>query len=95
MAAKGFSDSIASGASTSGGFSVGGRVMDWAVVQVGTMSTAAAISLQQSLDNGSTWYNVFHMTAQSSTVSTPQVFIASGVGTNGGTTTLPWVGAFW
>lgn len=66
--------------------------MEWTLVQVGTMSTAAAIGMQQSVDGGTTWFNVFHMSNQSSTVATPQMFIASGVGTNGGMTPLPWIG---
>lgn len=83
-----FSTTIASGASTSGGISLA-RAWNKIFVQVGTMSTAAAISVQVSPDTGTTWYDLFHSTVQSATVATPKVFIASGVGTNGGTTPLP------
>jgi hypothetical protein len=78
-----FTDTIASGASTSGGIDFGGG---WSniVVQVGSMSTAAAISVQHSSDGGTTYYNLFHPSIASATVGTPQYFIASGVGTNGG-----------
>lgn len=88
---KTFSDSIASGASTSAGITLGGANYGRIVVQVGTMSTAAAIGLQHTMDNSS-YYNVFHQTINSATVATPQVFIASGVGTNGGVTVLPVAG---
>ena len=83
-----FTDTIASGASTSGGINLtrGYRQIH---VQVGTMSTQAAISVQGSSDSGSTFYNVFHPSINSATVGTPQVIIASGVGTNGGVTPLP------
>lgn len=62
------------------------------LVQVSTMSTAAAISVQNSLDGGTTYYNVFQPSINSATVATPQYFIASGVGTNGGITQIPIAG---
>lgn len=61
------------------------------LLEVSTMSTAAAIGLQHS-SNGTTWYNVFHPTIQSATVATPQMFIGSGVGTGGGTVVFPITG---
>lgn len=84
-----FTDTIASGSSTSAGIALGASPFLKMAVQVGTMSTAAAISVQNSVDGGTTYYNVFHSTIASSTVGTPQVFIASGVGTNGGVAFLP------
>lgn len=86
-----FPATIASGSATSSDVVLarGWKVIN---VQVGTMSTAAAISIQNSADEGSTYYNVFHNTIQSATVATPQVFIASGVGTNGGVAGVPVVG---
>jgi hypothetical protein len=86
---KTFSVVIASGASTSSGFALGGRPWARIGVQVGTMSTAAAIGIQNSVDGGTTYFNVFHPTVQSATVATPQLYIASGVGTNGGYCSLP------
>jgi hypothetical protein len=87
-----FSFTIASGAATSDAVALGATAWKYVDVQVGTMSTAAAISIQSSLDGGSTFYNVFHPTIQSATVATPQVFIASGVGTNGGICQVPGAG---
>lgn len=87
-----FSFTIASGASTSNNVDLGAKGWKVVQVQVGTMSTAAAISAQNSVDGGTTFYNVFHPTIASSTVGTPQVFIASGVGTNGGIAQIPAAG---
>lgn len=84
-----FSDSIASGASTSGGIALGAAPFLKIAVQVSTMSTAAQLAVQNSLDAGTTYVNVFHTTIQSATVATPQMFIASGVGTSGGLVYLP------
>lgn len=86
-----FSFTIASGASTSDAVDLGGGAWKVVNVQVGTMSTAAAIGVQAA-SNGSTFYSVFHPTIASSTVGTPQVFIASGVGTNGGVCQVPLAG---
>lgn len=83
---------IASGASTSDSQDLGAHGWKYVSVQVGTMSTAAAIAVQNSLDAGVTFYNVHHPTIQSATVATPQVFIASGVGTNGGIAQVPAAG---
>jgi hypothetical protein len=79
-----FTGTIASGASTSAGIQIGAGGYKSVNVQVATMSTAAAISVQLSSDGGTTYYNYFHPTLASSTVGTPQVFLASGLGTNGG-----------
>jgi len=83
-------DSITSAASTSGGtndFSTVG----WnnIYVQVGTMSTAAAITIQNSIDNGTTYYNVFSTQGNTSTVANNLFTIASSVGTNGGVVPIP------
>lgn len=86
-----FSFTIASGASTSDSVNLGSGAWKYVSVQVGTMSTAAAIGVQNAAD-GSTFYNVFHPTINSATVATPQVFIASGVGTNGGVAQIPVAG---
>lgn len=86
-----YSDSIASGASTSSGINFQ-AAFGQMLLEVGTMSTAAAIGIQHSADGGTTWKNVFHPTIQSATVATPQMFIASGVGTNGGTVVFPITG---
>lgn len=73
---------IASGASTSS--SVDLRAYQSQVyVYVSTMSTQAAITVQDSPDGGTTFYNKF-VFANSSTTQANQVVIASGVGTNGG-----------
>jgi hypothetical protein len=87
-----FSFTIAAAATTSNANDLGANSWKYANVQVSTMSTAAAISVQNSVDGGTTYYNVFHPTIQSATVATPQVFIASGVGTNGGVCQIPIAG---
>lgn len=84
-----YSFTIASGASTSEAIDLGAHGWSYVNVQVGTMSTAAAIALQNSVDGGTSYYYVYHPTIQSATVATPQVFIASGVGTNGGICQIP------
>lgn len=88
----GYSFTIASGASTSDNVDLGSNGWNYVQVQVGTMSTAAAIAVQNSIDGGTTFYNVFHPTIQSASVATPQVYIASGVGTNGGVCQVPLAG---
>lgn len=52
------------------------------------MSTAAAISVQSSVD-GSVWYPLFHPTQNSSTVGTQLAVISASVGSGGGFTPLP------
>lgn len=88
MISKEYSVAIASGASTSSDVVLGANRYGRIAVQVGTMSTAAAIGLQATVD-GTNYYNVFHPTINSATVATPAMYIASGVGTNGGVTVLP------
>lgn len=48
------------------------------------MSTAAQLTVQHSSDAGSTWYNLWTANVLTSTVQYAQVFITSGIGTNGG-----------
>lgn len=74
--------SIASGASTSGGIDLKAYRND-VFVYVGTMSTAAALTVQDSPDDGTTYYNKFVM-ANSATTQANAIVIASGVGANGG-----------
>ena len=71
-----FRDTITSGASTSGGINLA-RGWNNIMVQVGTMSTAAAMAIQNSVDSGTTWYNVYHDIQNSSTIGAPQMFIPS------------------
>jgi len=87
-----FSDTIASGAAASTGVNLGGGSWTQIQIQVGTMSTSAALSIGNSVDNGTTFYNLFHAPINSSTVSTNQYFIGSSVGTNGGTVALGYGG---
>lgn len=81
------SDAIASGASTSAGVSLDGRSWNFITVVVPSMSTAAALAVQTSVDAGTTFYNVFDVAA-TSTVQY-QFIIASGVGANGGSIGIP------
>ena len=89
---KEFSVVIASGASTSSGFSLGGSPFARMYVQVGTMSTAAAISVHNSRDDGSSYFNVFHPAVNSTSVQAYPLVIASAVGANGGAMFLPVAG---
>lgn len=73
---------IASGASTSGNADLG-AYRGTIYVYVGTMSTAAAITVQDSPDGGTTFFNKF-VAVNSATTQAAPVVIASGVGANGG-----------
>lgn len=75
---------IASGAAESSALLIGGRSYNKFFIQVGTMSTAANIAIQNSMDDGSTYYNVYHPPVNSSAVQANQLYISSGVGTGGG-----------
>lgn len=87
-----FSFTIASGASTSDSADLGAGAWKVVCVQVGTMSTAVNLGIQNSVDGGTTFYNVFHPTIQSATVATPQVYISQLVGANGGICQVPLAG---
>ena len=73
---------IASGASTASVADLG-CYRENIYVYVSTMSTQAAIQVQDSPDMGTTFYNKFVMVNSSTTQAVP-VIIASGVGTSGG-----------
>lgn len=78
-----FSDSIASGASTSAGVNL---VKAWSKVgiQISTMSTAASMNIQNSADGGTTFYYAYTGAVNTATSGAYPLAIASGVGTNGG-----------
>ena len=84
-----FSVVIASGASTSTDVDLGGRGWMKVAVQLPTMSTGVAISVQNSIDAGSTFYNVFHPSVNSTTVATNKYVISALVGDNGGVVGIP------
>lgn len=86
-----YTDTILSGASTSSGIHFN-AAFDDATVQITTMSTSAALNIQGSVDAGTTWWNVFHPTINSSTTATNLYTIASSVGTSGGIVPLPTTG---
>ena len=73
---------VASGASTSSEVALGGKAWDKIGVQVGTMSTATVIAVQNSVD-GTTWFNCF-ASANSSTTQANPTLIATAVGAGGG-----------
>ena len=73
---------IASGASTSSSVDLLTH-RDSIYVYVSTMSTQAAITVQDSHDGGTTFYNKFVMVNSSTTQAIP-VVIGSAVGTSGG-----------
>ena len=83
-----FSATIASGASTSDSIKLS-RGWKNISVQVGTMSTAMAVAVQNSADGGSTYYNVFKEPVNSATVASYQLFIPSACGTNGSVLPVP------
>lgn len=80
---------VASGASTSDGQALGGKPFTAIGVQVGTMSTATVVGIQNSLNEGTNYFNVFHQTINSATAATPAMQIATSVGAGGGFTMLP------
>lgn len=89
---KNFSVVIASGASTSSSFALGGVPFARMYVQVGTMSTAAAISVHNSVNNGTSFLNVYHPAVNTTSVQAYPLVIASAVGANGGAMFLPVAG---
>jgi len=86
-----YSVSIASGASTSSGINLA-RSWDNMCVEVSTMSTAAVINIFHSNDGGSTYYQLFAPTVNTSTVTANAVAIATSVGSGGGVIVLPFAG---
>jgi hypothetical protein len=82
-----FPDVIASGASTSSGVNLltGYRNIQ---LQVPTFSTAAQLALQNSIDGGTTFYNVYQF-LNSSTVGANAFNIVSAVAAGGGVIRLP------
>lgn len=84
---------IASGASTSSDICMPGRPYARYMVEVGTMSTAAAVSIQHKNPSENAYTTVgylpaFHYVASASTQAVP-LAIASGVGAAGGAMFLP------
>jgi hypothetical protein len=76
-----FSDTIASGASTSGGIQLGTKSYSQVYVRYVTMSTGAELTLQTSLD-GSTYFNVFER-VNTAPVQYQVVTVATGVSGTG------------
>ena len=81
---------IASGASTSSGVPLGGKAWQAICVQVGTMSTGAAIKVQNRL-NGGTYYDVY-VVANSAVTQVNALIIGGASMANGGFAVLPAVG---
>lgn len=82
-----FTGAIASGASTVS-FDLG-RAWNTVYAEVGTMSTAAAISVYGAGTAAGTYRQVYHPTINSATVVTNSFVVQSNVGTNGGTAPIP------
>ena len=82
-----FTDIVLSGASTSGGVDL---KKSWRTIslQVPTMSTSASLNIQNSVDGGVTFYQVYRPQSNTSTVGVYPLSIGSGIGTNGGTVIL-------
>lgn len=53
-------------------------------IQIGTMSTAVSLTLQNSADGGTTFYQVYTPTVNTATVGVFPVSITQTVGTGGG-----------
>lgn len=85
-----YSDTIASAASTSSGIIFKANYEGCIGVQVGTFSTSAQIAIQHSVDDGTTWYNIYQNPINTSSAQVFQLLIGSGVGTNGGYVQLPY-----
>lgn len=89
---KVFSGSIASGASTLTSVELGGKAWSRVYVDVGTMSTAAALDVFQSTD-GATFVPVFERVA-TAPVQYQTLTVASGVATSGGRVPLDVQGPY-
>ena len=83
-----FSDSIASGASTSVGVDLA-RAWKTVWLQIGTMSTGVNLNVHAKQASSDSYYTVYHPCINSSTVTTNSFVISSGVGTGGGMVALP------
>jgi len=83
------SDTIASGASTSGGADLGERAWKRVYLEVGTMSTAAAISVWHKATASGTYYQLFSPTVNTLTSANYSYTVASQIGTNGGIIEIP------
>jgi len=79
-----FTLTVASGASTSDGVDL---TKSWSRIslQVPTMTTAASLNIQNSMDKGTSFYQVYTPQVNTSTVGVYPLSIGSGIGTNGGT----------
>lgn len=78
-----FTDTVASGASTSLGVDLK-KAWSQIAVQVPTMSTSASFSFQNSTDGGVTFYNAYRPMFNTSTSGMFPVSVGSGAGSNGG-----------
>ena len=79
-----FSDSIASGATTSAGVDLS-RSWTYVSVYISTMSTSAELSVHGTYDSGTVAYlPVYASLTNTSTVGSLPIKIASSLGTNGG-----------
>ena len=82
-----YSDTVVSGASTSGGVDLK-KAWSSISIQVPTMSTSASLSIQNSIDSGATFYQVYTPQINTSTVGVYPLSIGSGIGANGGVVVL-------
>jgi hypothetical protein len=85
------SDTLASAASTSSGIIFGGRSFKQVNYYVPSMSTAANMRVQGTVD-GTNYFNVFHPPINSSTVTVNPMVIPSGAVTGGAILQIPVAG---
>lgn len=79
--------SVASGASTSSDLNLGGRAWSRVGVRIGTMSTGMQVMVQNSVNEGSSYYYVYNRPINSATVACATFSIVAIA--NGGYVTLP------
>lgn len=83
-----YTDTIASGASTSAGINIA-RAWKTVWLQVGTMSTGVNLNVHGKATSSGDYYPVYHPAINSSTVTTNSFVVAASVGTLGGMVAMP------
>lgn len=83
-----FTDTIASGASTSAGLNLT-RAWKTVWLQVGTMSTGVNLNVHARVNTTADYYPIYHPAINSSTVTTNSFVVSAGVGTAGGMVPMP------
>lgn len=80
---------IASGASTSSDIVLGGRSWKNIMLRVGTMSTGVNLNIDGKAVDTDGYYQCFHPSINSSTVTNNPFVVSAGVGSGGGIVPIP------